>query len=264
MMKPFRLLNDSLKNFAIGLAPAMVMALVCVAIQVFIAHIVPTMAISVWHLFVPPEPAPDPFEFMNRLGEPDARNEVGSVIGPTVFLSFLFFFHALVALILTAWLLRGRARFDRLAVLRRAARGAGVLTCAAAVLFGVAVFLSDVLSATRHVSFPFWSAAMLTLWFGSTALLLPARLMGHESVASSGVLRTAFIVSLVLVPWFFLSELLGNPIRNCHGCGGMFDGGCVFYPMLAAYLLGLTVSSAAVSAAACMPVETEQTIAPAA
>ena len=33
MLKPFRLLDDSLKNFAIGLGPGLLMAFMCLAIE---------------------------------------------------------------------------------------------------------------------------------------------------------------------------------------------------------------------------------------
>jgi hypothetical protein len=253
-VKPFRLLDDSIKQFALGLGPGMAMAFACLAIQVFLLYVLPAMAGSVWHAFFPPEPRPDPFDFLHRLGEArDWRDRAGDLFGHTLAVSTFFFFHALVALMLTAWLLRKRAGFDRDTVLRRALRGAGLLTCAAAVLFAAAFALGDLLPATRFQHFPFVTAAMLSLWFGVTALLLPARLMGHEPATASGRLRTTLVAAIVLLPWFFVSEVVGAPLRNCHECAGLFEGGVVFYPRLGAYLLLLTVSSAAVSAAACMP-----------
>ena len=181
------------------------------------------------------------------------RYQVAALIGHTAGKSILFFFHALVALLLTERLLRRRTGFDRTNVLRRAIRGTGLLTCGAAVVFAAAFVVDDVLPATRFLRFDFTAAATLAVWFGGTALLLPARVMGHEPATSSGLLRTTFIVALVLVPWFLVSELAGRPMRHCHECFGLFEGGIVSIPLLGAYLLGLTVSSAAVSAAACMP-----------
>lgn len=246
-VNPLRLFGESLRQFAIGFLPAMVLAFACVAIQ----YSVPILLGSVWHTFVAPKPQPNIHDFLNSLGQVDARDRLHDLIGRTSMVSILFFFHALVALLVTAYLLRRRSGFDRVAVLRRAARGAGILTCAAAVVLGAAFVLDDILPATRFASFNFGAAAMLTLWFAATALLLPARLMGHVPAVASGFLRTTLIVTLTLVPWFYASELLGAPLRHCRECGGLFEGGCFFYPLLGAYLLGLTVSSAAVSAAAC-------------
>jgi hypothetical protein len=142
-------------------------------------------------------------------------------------------------------------------VLRRALRGAGLLTCGAAIVFAAAFFVDDVLPATRYVRFNFSAAAIVGVWLAATALLLPARLMGHEPDASSGFVRTTVIATLALVPWFYASEVLGAPLRHCHECGGFFEGAFVFWPLLGAYFLGLTVSSAAVSAAACMTMENQ-------
>ncbi|HEX6095339.1 MAG TPA: hypothetical protein VF432_03360 [Thermoanaerobaculia bacterium] len=253
-MKPFRLLDDSIKQFGLGLGPGIVMAFACLAIQVFLLFVLPTLAGSVWHAFFPPEPPPDPMGFLNRLGEARGwRDQARDLFGYTLAVSMLFFFHALVALVLTAWLLRKRVGLDRHTVLRRALHGAATLTCAAAVVFATAFALDDLLPATRFLDFPFGAAGMLALWFGATALLLPARLMGHEPVTTAGRLRTTLVAAIALLPWFFVSEMVGGPLRNCHECAGLFEGAIVFYPRLGAYLLFLTVSSAAVSAAACMP-----------
>lgn len=252
MLKPFRLFDDSVKNFAVGLGPALLMAFVCLAIQLA----VPMLLALAWNAIVPPTPPADFVQFMNGLFEPtDWRDGAVELLGYTVGKSILFFFHALVALILTAWLLRRSAGFNRMNLLRRALRGAGLFTCGAALVFAAGFLIDDLLPATRYIRFDFTAAATLAVWFGGTALLLPARLMGYEPATASGLLRTTLIVALVLVPWFFLSEIVGRPIRHCRECWGLFEGGLFSIPILGAYLLGLTVSSAAVSAAACMPTQ---------
>jgi CubicO group peptidase (beta-lactamase class C family) len=254
MLKPLRLLFESLRQFAIGLGPAIVMAFVCLAIQ----HVLPNVVASGWTMFIPPEPPIDLDNLLNDIERYDWRDDARQLLSHTAFVSTIFFFHVLVALILTAWLLRRQAGFDRLGVLGRAVQGACVLTLAAAVVFAAAYLADDLLRATRYLPFDFGAAAMIAVWFGGTALLLPARVMGHEPVAASGFLRNTLVATIALVPWFYASEVIGAPLRHCHECGGFFEGGCFFYPLLGAYLLGLTVSSAAVSAAACMPTKERQ------
>jgi hypothetical protein len=264
MRKVFRLLNGSLKQFALGLGPAILMAFVCLAIQ----YVFPQVAGSAVLLFAPePAPAPPlpgPDDYNWNLELPGWRDQGRDLIGHTSMVSSLFFFHALVALILTAWLLRRREGFDRGTVLGRGILGAGVLTCGAAVVFAAAFVLSDILPATRYVHFNFGAFAMLALWFGSTALLLPARLMGYEPAAAPGFVQSTLITTIVLVPWFYVSEVVGAPLRHCHECGGFFEGGLFFWPLLGGYFLSLTVSSAAISAAACIPAETQPATASAA
>jgi len=257
MLKPFRLLNDSLKNFAIGLGPAILMAFVCLALQIVVMNGI-TYA---WLTISPPkaERSLDEMlnETLNSVGKVDWREQARDVAASTIYMSVFFFFHALVALTLTSWLLRRLAGFERVRVLGRALRGAALLSVGMAVVYAAAYVVDDVLPATRYVRFNFTAAAMIGIWFGSTALLLPARLMGHKPATASGLLRTTLVVALVLVPWFFLSEIVGRPIRHCRECWGFFEGGIFTIPLLGAYLLGLTVSSAAVSAAACTPAETQ-------
>jgi hypothetical protein len=245
MLTPIRLFLRSLKQFAAGLGPGLLLALLCLALQAGVA-----MGLaSVEQTLVPATAAVS-------LVPGSWSDQAGDLLVYTLAVSVFFFFHALTSLILTAWLLRCRAPFALIRVLRRAARGAGLLTGAAAVLIAVSFFLDDILPATRYVKFPFGAAVTLALWFGGTVLLLPARLMGHEP-ATPGFGQTTLATAITLVPWFFASEVLGAPLRRCHDCAGLFDGGIVFYPLLGAYLLGLTVSSAAVSAAACMPTATK-------
>jgi hypothetical protein len=199
-----------------------------------------------------------PVRPLGYTGPWDWREDAWDSLYSALDASVLFFFHALVALIVTAWLLRARAGFDLLRVLRRAVRGAGLLTCAAAVVFAAAYLVDDALPATRYVRFNFSAAAMVALWFGASALLLPARLMGHQPAAAAGFVRTTVLAALALLPWFHISEGLGAPLRHCYdNCGGMFFAGLDYLAFLGAYLLGLTVISAAVSAAACLPAETQ-------
>ena len=252
MLKPVRLLFASLRQFAIGLGPAIVMAFACLFIQIALWK---GLSFALIALFVPREEVPLE-EMMNHaehVGAYDWRQDAAELFFHTGGVAAFFFFHALVALILTAWLLRRRAGFDRIRVLRRALWGAGLLTGAAALVFAAAYFVDNLLRATRDLSFDFKAAAVVAVWFLGTALLLPARVMGHQPVAASGLSRNTLIATMALVPWFYASEVLGAPLRHCHECGGFFEGAFVFYPLLGAYLLGLTVSSAAVSAAACMP-----------
>ncbi|HEX9984176.1 MAG TPA: hypothetical protein VGF69_12990 [Thermoanaerobaculia bacterium] len=260
MLKVFRLLNQSLKQFALGFGPAILMAFVCLAIQI----VVPQVAGFVLQAISPPEPPRGPLDFIRNAEAPDARDQARDLFGYTLMVSTMFFFHALVALILTAWLLRRRAGFARGKVLRRALRGAGLLTCAAALVFAAAFALSDLLPATRDVRVDFRAFAMLALWFGATALLLPARLMGYAPATAPGFLQTTLITTVVLVPWFFVSEIVGAPLRHCRDCGNLFEGGLLFWLMLGGYLLSLTVSSAAISTAACLPAETQPVPSPAA
>ncbi|HYR29681.1 MAG TPA: hypothetical protein VEU30_14530 [Thermoanaerobaculia bacterium] len=259
MEKPLRLLVHSLKQFAIGFGPAIAMAFVCLVLQIGAMKVVSYAWLPIASTIsaARPERSLDEMlsETLSNMGRVDWYAQARDVIGSTLFLSVFFFFHALVALILTSWLLRRRAGFDRVRVLRRALRGAGLLSLGTAVVYGAAYFVDDVLPATRYVQFNFDTAAMVGIWFGGTALLLPARLMGHEPVAASGFLRNTLVAGLAMVPWFYASEVLGAPIRHCRECGGFFEGIFVFLPVLGFYLLGLTVSSAAVSAAACMPAE---------
>jgi hypothetical protein len=249
MPKPIRLFFRSLLQFLRGFGPAFLLAWVCFAIQ-FGDMLVPD-------LFPAPVESAEPMKSLEeRIFEPkDWRDDVAHVMLYTRGFSGLFFFHALVALIVTAWLLRGPAGFAPLQVLPRALVGAIALTCGAAVVYAGANFLDDVYPATRYVKFDFSAAAMVALWFGGTALILPARLMGHQPSVASGWMKPTLIAAMALVPWFYASEVIGAPIRHCHDCGGFMDGGIFFYPLLGAYLLSLTVSSAAVSAAACMPME---------
>jgi hypothetical protein len=249
MLKPFRLLDDSVRNFAAGFGPGLLLAFVCLAIQWWAVPIIMAPVAAI----LPPDPEPPQQDFDAFLKglfekEYDWRDDARALAGSTVGASTLFFFHALVALILTSWLLRRSAGFDRVRVLRRALRGAAVLTGGAAIVFAAAFLVDDFLPATRYLRYDFGADAMVVLWFGGTALLLPARLMGHQP--APGWRRTTSVVALVLLPWFFLSELFGRPLRHCYDCGGFFEGGLFLYPLLGAYLLGLTVSSAAVSAAA--------------
>ena len=249
MRKPLRLLAESLRQFAIGLGPALAMAFVGLAIHVVLMQL---LFIGGQALFTPdPELTLDQI-LANLEEERDWRDDARDVSARTLGMSFFFFPHALVALILTSWLLRRRAGFDGIRVLRRALRGAALLSGATAVVYGAAYFVDDVFPATRYVRFNFDTAAMIGVWFAGTALLLPARLMGHEPVAASGFVKNTLVAALAMVPWFYASEVIGAPLRHCRECGGFFEGGCVFLPVLGAYLLGLTVSSAAVSAAACM------------
>lgn len=249
MRKVFRLLNESLKQFALGLGPAILMAFVCLAVQIGL----PLVAGRILHAISPPEPPRGPLDFLEHPELQERSSQWRDLLGYTFMLSTLFFFHALVALVLTAWLLRRRTAFERGRVLRRALRGAALLTCAAAVVFAAAFTLTDILPVTRNVRFDFRALGMLGLWFAATALLLPARLMGYAPSAAPGFLQSTLVTTIVLVPWFYVSEIIGAPLRHCHECGGFFEGGLFFYPLLGAYLLSLTVSSAAISAAACMP-----------
>ena len=251
MRGPIRLLGGSIKQFAIGLGPAFVMAFLCLAIQVGIAIVIH----SAGNALFPPKPVEDFDLGKLLLQERDWRDMAAELMSHTLGLSFLFFFHALVALLLTAWLLRRYTKLDAARVSRRALRGAGLLTLAAAVIFAAGYALDHLLPATRYLRFDFSAVSLLAVWFGGTALILPARLMGHKPAAAEGFLKMTLTAMLVLVPWFYASEVLGAPLRHCRGCGGLFDGAIVFYPLLGAYLLGLTVSSAAVSAAACIPAE---------
>lgn len=265
MLKPVRLLFESLQQFALGIGPGIVMAFVCLAIQV--ADSIPYS----WLVSSPPAPAPAPApdfdeewlnNIINNAGRVDWREAVDEVASHTTFMAGSFFFHALVALMLTSWLLRRRAGFDRERVLRRALLGAGLLTVGMAVVYAAAYAVDNVLPATRYVRFNFDVAAMIGIWFGCTALLLPARLMGHEPAIASGWLKPTLIAAIALLPWFFVSEIVGRPLRHCRECGGFFEGGLVFWPLLGGYLLSLTVASAAVSAAACLPADSESATAP--
>ena len=239
MPAPIRLFIRSLGQFAIGLGPAVLMAFLCLAIQAALWMV----AIDAWDAIFPPEP----FHPERLLELDDWRDHTRDVFIDTASISVFFFFHALVALILTAWLLRRPVGLNR-AAFGRAVRGAGVLTAAVAAVLAPLTLLS----VTRDVSFDL-EVVLVALWFGGTALVLPARLMGYEPVAAPGLPRTTMVTALALLPWFFASEVVGAPLRNCHDCWGMMDGGIVTIPLVGAYLLGLTVSSAAVSAAACMP-----------
>jgi len=252
MLKPLHLLARSVKQFAIGLGPAFAMALVCLAVQIGLWHVLMSRVLALF----PTAPERSLEEILSDPGrEPYWLHQAGDAAAYTTGLSVFFFFHALVALMLTAWLLNRHTGLHWLGVLRRAARGAGLVTCGAAVVFAVSYLIDDVFPATRYVRFDFTAAGMIAVWFGGTALLLPARLMGHEPTAATGLVRNTVIAGLALVPWFYVSEIVGAPIRHCRECGGFFEGIFVFLPVLGAYLFGLTVSSAAVSAAACMPAD---------
>jgi hypothetical protein len=254
ILKVARLLNDSLKQFVVGLIPGFVLALICVGIQYL-----PMVVSGVWVAYHPPQPASSHgLDFLNDAGGYGWRSDARALAGHTIAQSILFFFHALVALVLTSWLLRKRAGFDAMPVLRRAMRGAAVITCAAAVVYAAGFFIDDVLPATRYIRFDFTAAAVVVVWFAGSALLLPARLMGHEPYIESGLLKNTIVAAIALLPWLYMSELLGKPLRRCDDCGNLFEGGIFFWISLGAYLLGLTVSSAAVSAAACMPAMTVQ------
>ncbi|HEY0158469.1 MAG TPA: hypothetical protein VGF28_14395 [Thermoanaerobaculia bacterium] len=237
MGKPFRLLGESMQQFAIGLGPAIVMAFACVAFQLTVLRTIGFVS----QVLSPPKPQGDPLAFLNDPPRHDWQTQAADLFQSTTAVSIFFFFHALVALVLTAWLLRKHAAFDGRQVLRRALRGAAMLTGAAALVSAAASLLGDVFPTTL---------ALLAFWFACTALLLPARLMGHAP--PPGLLKSTLTAAIALVPWLLVSELAGARLRNCRECGGLFEGGIVFYPLLGAYLLGLTVSSAAVSAAACM------------
>lgn len=254
MLKPIRLFGESLRQFAIGLGPAILMAFVCLAFQI----VFPRVVGPIWHTLFPSEPEPEQsvdewLESLQHIEPSDWRDRAGELIDYTIPVSTLFFFHVLVALMLTAWLLRDRAGFAPGNALRRAVRGAAMFTCAAAVVFGAAYFVDNIHPATSSIRFNFKAAAIVAVWFGGSALLLPGRLMGFEPSAAPGFLRNTLFATMALVPWFYASEVLGAPLRHCRDCGGMLDGGLIYLSVLGAYWLGLTVSSAAVSAAACMP-----------
>jgi len=245
MLNPVRLFVRSLGQFARGLAPGLVLAFACLAIQIALVTVVVAGREAV-------APSTTAMRY-EPTGPYDSRDDVRRVVVPMLYVSIPFFFHALVALLVTAWLLRRRAGFDRMQALRRAARGAALLTGVSAVIFAAAFFVDDVLPATRFIRFNFSAAAIMGVWFAATALLLPARLMGHRPAFATGVVRPTIVAAIAVLPWFHLSEIMGMPLRHCHECGGFFEGVIFFLPLLGAYLLGLTVSSAAVSAAACMP-----------
>ncbi|HEY0141836.1 MAG TPA: hypothetical protein VGF48_13135 [Thermoanaerobaculia bacterium] len=247
MLKPLRLFLRSLGQFARAVVAAVIMALVCLTIQLVLLPLL----IDIWMAIVPAKPV-RPFVY---IGPFDWRDEVPDSLFSTIGASVVFFFHALVALMATAWLLRSRAGFDPMPLLRRAIRGAALLACGAAIVFAAAFLLDDVLPATRYIRFDFSAAALVALWFGTTVLLLPARLMSYQPAVASGLARTTVISTLAALPWFYLSEIFGAPLRHCRDCGGTMDGGLFLYLMIAAYLFGLTVSSAAISAAACIPME---------
>jgi len=244
MSKPLRLLGESIQQFAIGLVPAIVMAFACVAIQLALWKVLGFVSEAVF----PPEPQTDTLAFLDDPGRYGWRARLTELLQYSAFVSIFFFFHTLVALILTAWLLRRHARFEDLKVLRRALRGAVILTGAAALVSVAASVFGDILPATRDLRLNFGPLSLLALWFALTALLLPARLMGFQP--PPGLLKNTVTAAIALVPWLLVSEIVGVRLRNCRECAGPFEGGIVFYPLLAAYLLSLTVASAAVSAAA--------------
>lgn len=256
MLNPVRLFLRSLGQFARGAGPALVLAFLCLGVQYVLWETIVARLLALL-----PEKPSRPLEYT---GPYHWLEDIGDFYFDTLLTSFTFFFHALVALIVTSWLLRRRAGFERMPVLRRAVRGAASLTGAAAIVFAAAFFLDDVLPATRYVRFDFSAAGIVAVWLGATALLLPARLMGHEPAAAPGFVRTTAVATLAVVPWFYLSEIVGAPLRHCRDCGGTLDGGLFLSLTIAAYLFGLTVSSAAVSAAACIPMETSPAAAPAA
>lgn len=222
-MKPVPLFLRSLAQFAFGLGPAMLLALVCLAIQLGLLTAVARLEALV------------PREWSMRGND---------VLLQTVWVAVPFFFHVLVVLLVTAWLLRKSAPLSARGVFRRALRGAALATPVAAVLFAVAFVAMDRTDAATYSA----ALVVIALWFVATTLVLPARLMGHEPAAPS-----RWPVAIALLPWLFASEIVGAPLRNCGDCWGLFDGGVFTIPLLAAYLFGLTLSSAAVSAAACLP-----------
>jgi hypothetical protein len=243
MPAPLRLFIRSLQQFAIGLAPALVLAFICLTIQVVLG----TLAVKAWDAVFPPEPFS-----VDRIFEPeDWRDTAADGIVSIVLSSVVFFFHVLVVMIVTAGLLRRPSGLDAV-ILRRAVRGAGILTAIAAAVFLTVDMLPFLIPAVARLHVDLSAIAMLGIWFGFTALLLPARLLGYQPAAASGFRKTTSVTAIAVLPWFLISELVGKPLRNCYECWGFFEGGLFTYPLLGAYLLGLTVSCAAVSAAACM------------
>lgn len=257
MLKPLRLLGESLKQFTIGLLPATLLAFLCLAIQVAAGW----GAINAIAAIVAPEPAlhPDLDVMIQRAmeRERDWQYDARQLLGYTLQVSLLFFFHVIVALIVTSWLIYRPHGLHPVTVFRgvfrRAVRGTFLLTGAAAVAFGTSYFFDNVYWPTQGIKFDFKSAAIVAVWFGFTALLLPARVMGHKPVAAREFLPMTLIATIALVPWFYASEVLGAPLRHCWDCGNILLGGLDFWVFQGIYWLGLTVSSAAVSAAACLP-----------